>query len=530
MDIPEAKEILKQNSFWKNFIKDYWRDFEEYAKVQDFSENILIQNDESVNRVVYVILAGDIEAYTVTKDDAKLISICKFTQGMTIGDVQAIFGQSWSFGLRTLTKTSVLAIDLDLIEHTTQNYEMYEFLFNMIHSELGVLTAEINNHRLQHNIKLKEILPLKFFDNFLDSLSKEELDFIRNNIKFIFFKDKTEILTKNALIDNFYFIKTGQVVVEHNNHNTPILSDDIIGDTDFFNTGYASENINTITPTLVLKFQIKNLLVSDLNELKNKIYKKFINKANKELKDTKNNFSNLVKDYEVNYSHIKKMSLLSLKMIIVLSVIHLCLYFDNHLHIFGDYKVLLHKFLSLVGICSVFAIIKKNNLNLKSIGFCSKNNKAYIESIIVTVALIIISLVWNELIIELFQNKIQLKFIYPEFVTKKDLYGGFYWYYILLAMIYIVIYEIILRGIWQNWLMSLFKGSFWVRAWKSIIVVNIIGAIFYQSLFYEFYFMMLISGLFFGYLYAKYKNLYAVIVAHIIYEIIMVTQVGLVVF
>ena len=163
MELPEAKEILIKHPVWHNFVKDYWRDLEESVKVQDFSEDVLIVNDESVHRTVYILLEGEIEAYTVTKDDAKLVSIYNFTQGMTIGDVQGLFGNPWSYGLRTTKKSSVLAIDLELIEHTTENYDMYEVLFNLVHKELGVLTSEINNLRLKENIKITEILPLRFF-------------------------------------------------------------------------------------------------------------------------------------------------------------------------------------------------------------------------------------------------------------------------------------------------------------------------------------------------------------------------------
>ena len=140
------------------------------------------------------------------------------------------------------------------------------------------------------------------------------------------------------------------------------------------------------------------------------------------------------------------------------------------------------------------------------------------------------SIAWNDLIITFFKADLNLKYIYPQFIDKQELYSSLYWYYISLSVVYIIVYEVILRGIWQNWLTNVFQGSYWVRAFKAIISVNIIGAVFYHSLFYDFYFMMLISGIFFGYIYAKYQNLYAVILSHVLYEIIMITNVGLVVF
>ena len=530
MDTKEAKIILENNPTWDKFIRKYWLDFEEYAKVQDYNPDVIVLNHKSVRRIAYIVLAGELEAYTVTKQDAKLLPVYNFQQGMTIGDVIAIFNSPWTFGLRTLTSTHLLAIDLEQIEHTTKNTGMYEELFEILHSELGVLTAEINCNRVDNKINVKEILPEYLFKNILDDISDSDYEILRANLKFIFYNSNESILSFDSKIADIYFIQTGKLIKINSVNNKEIECEDSFGEQEFFEGKKSQYELFSATKSLIIKFGIENFLTNCSENLKNSIYKILMKQTNQELEDTKRNLSLIERELDAQKIRDKRISTLSIKMLIFLSLVQLFFSAEHVLQTFHAYRPFFHSIMIFWSILTTSFILKESHVNIASLGFTSHNKKAYIELGIVVIILLFVSIVFNELLIAYAKDSVIKIFLYAAYLAKEKLYTSIYWYYILLSFVYIVLYEIILRGIWQTWFESLFKGTYWVRAWKSIFAVNIISSMFYHSLFYEFYIVMFFASLCFGYIYAKYRNLYAVILGHIIYELIVITEVGLVVF
>ena len=530
MDTKEAKLILENNPTWNKFINDYWLDFEEYAKVQDFHPDIIALNHNSVRRIAYIVLQGELEAYTVTKQDAKLVPVYTFQAGMTIGDVVAIFSHPWTFGLRTLSSTHLLAIDLDLIEHTTQNLEMYEDLFEIIYSELGFLTADINNNRIENNLNVREILPGNLFNSILDDISDKDYEIIKNNLKFVFYNANEIIISEGTKVVDMIFIETGKLTKTIYETNKVIDCEDSVGELEVFEDADCPFELLSATKSLVLKFGIKNVLNSSSEKLKNLIYNFLIKRSDEELDDIKKTLSVVSQESELYQIRTKRISILSIKMLIVLAFMQLFFSGVDTVQILEPHRPILHSIIIFCSVLVVSLILRESHINISSFGFTFQHKKAFAELGIVIVILIFISIAWNDMLMTYAKGSLVDAILYPAYLDKKHLYNTMYWYYLLVSVIYIAIYEIILRGVWQTWFDSLFSGSYWVRAWKSIIAVNIISTMFYHSLFYEFYLIMFFASLCFGYIYAKYRNLYAVILGHIIYEIIIVTEVGLVVF
>lgn len=372
------------------------------------------------------------------------------------------------------------------------------------------------------------------YEELFKFLSPSERELLLNNAQKITLK-KNQILTHQGdPADSFFVILSGKLrVTKHAKKKkvehmfAHLNPGDIIGEMALLENVRRGFTLKAVQSTTLLEFKIST--IQNFPE----IYNKLAVYLGKRTADRLRYLSDVtVKSMEKELQESRKHSALGLLMVTVLTIISvymLSLQFLEKIKTHLPITTIISAPMVIIIFLIMIMVMKKSGFPWKTFGIRTKNwRHDTLEALLFSLPVIIALMSAKWVVIHSILKDPTIPLIDPRSSMRDDVSFSLSLYFISL-IVYIVLaplQELIARGALQSGFYVFLRGSEKKRLWIAIIISNLIFSLphLYNSPYFAL--LVLIPGIFWGWLFARQKTLIGVSVSHIFIGVWMVFIVG----
>ncbi len=386
------------------------------------------------------------------------------------------------------------------------------------------------NHALNFNHAEAELINQELFHFLIPS----ERELLLNSAKKYTLK-KNQILTREGdPANSFFVILSGKLKVTKHTRKKKfeyvlayLNTGDTVGEMSLIENVPRGATLKALKPTTVLEFDIHQ--IKKYPELYNRLGLFLAKKTARRLRFLS---EVTVKSMEKRLQEAHKRTALGSLMVTVLTLIScymLSLQFLHHIELQLPVTTIISApMVIIIGVIMIL-VMKRSGFPWKTYGVRFKNwRHDIIEALVLSLPIIAILMIAKWAVIHFVLHDPKLPLIEPSSSMPPNYFLNplYYWISLLVYIILVPLQELIVRGGLQSGFYVFLRGTEKKRLWIAIIISNLIFSLPHLYNSPSFAFLVLIPGIFWGWLYARQKTLVGVSVSHIFIGVWMVFVVG----